>query len=365
MLPTFGCPHYDDSTKTSLARCVAGKRDSLGSEADRVKKSADSSIGSRTLSSRGPYLEDLELLLDVTRVGSLGRAAQLHHISQPAASARISRLERLLRIRILERLPSGSRLTTEGTVVANWARNILEAVESLLSSAAALAAHQEVRLRIASSRTIAEYLLPPWLTALHDASEQLTVALTVSNSEECLDALRRGEVDIVLVSLKPEPPLETRVIGRSELVVVVSPQHPWATEKKVVSHETLAGMPMLVRERGTGTRAALEKLFKQNGSPMPDLVEIPSPAALKAAVMTSNVPAVISSLSVERELMSGTLRKVPIEQSAALQTTLYAAWQGPDRDGRRAQLLSVILRSKKPTADGNEANTCHDAGHGP
>lgn len=185
------------------------------------------------------------------------------------------------------------------------------------------------------------------------------------NSEECLDALRRGEVDIVLVSLKPEPPLETRVIGRSELVVVVSPQHPWATEKKVVSHETLAGMPMLVRERGTGTRAALEKLFKQNGSPMPDLVEIPSPAALKAAVMTSNVPAVISSLSVERELMSGTLRKVPIEQSAALQTTLYAAWQGPDRDGRRAQLLSVILRSKKPTADGNEANTCHDAGHGP
>lgn len=73
------------------------------------------------LSARVSDLMPFDLLLSVARLGSLGRAAEAHGISQPAASSRLRRLERQLGLVLIERSARGSRLTPQGVLVAGWA----------------------------------------------------------------------------------------------------------------------------------------------------------------------------------------------------------------------------------------------------
>ena len=107
-------------------------------------------------------LTGFDLLLTVARLGSLGRAAAEHGISQPAASARMRQLEGQLRLALIERSPRGSRLTPAGALVADWAQAAWTR-RALDAGVTALRREHESRLRIAASLTVAEYLLPAWL----------------------------------------------------------------------------------------------------------------------------------------------------------------------------------------------------------
>jgi DNA-binding transcriptional LysR family regulator len=93
-----------------------------------------------SLPDRVSDLMPFDLLLSVARLGSLGLAAAEHGISQPAASARIRRLERQLGVTLIERSPRGSRLTADGALVAEWAQAAVEAAAALGGGVASLLA---------------------------------------------------------------------------------------------------------------------------------------------------------------------------------------------------------------------------------
>src|ERR1700748_2804550 len=134
------------------------------------------------LPARVSDLTGFDLLLSVARTGSIGRAAAEHGVSQPAASTRMRLLEGQLGLALIERSPRGSKLTPAGALVAGggrgrggppagalvagWAQSAVDAAESLDAGLTALRRERDSRLRIAASMTVAEYLLPAWLTAL-------------------------------------------------------------------------------------------------------------------------------------------------------------------------------------------------------
>ena len=107
-----------------------------------------------------PDLTALDLLVSVGKLGSISAAAQAQGITQPAASMRLSALERRLKIQLLERATTGARLTPAGMATAEWAATVLADMQSLLVGVAALLAEQGSRLRVAASLTVAEYLIP-------------------------------------------------------------------------------------------------------------------------------------------------------------------------------------------------------------
>src|SRR5437016_778824 len=146
-----------------------------------------------------PELMALDLLVSVAETGSLGRAAQRHGITQPAASMRISTLERHLRLILLERGPTGSRLTQAGAAVVDWSMPVLDAARALLSGVAALHADHRGRLSIAASMTIADHRVPGWLVALHTAAPDTKVALRVGNSQQVVDMVLHGEAELGFV----------------------------------------------------------------------------------------------------------------------------------------------------------------------
>lgn len=133
-------------------------------------------------SARLPDLDSLDLFVDVVRLGSLSRAAAAHGISQPSASLRLRALERRLGVTLLERTPAGSIPAAAGTLVAEWATTVLEAVATLVAGAGALRARAAGKVRIAASYTVAEHLLPGWLARLRLQYPEAVPELEVMNS---------------------------------------------------------------------------------------------------------------------------------------------------------------------------------------
>jgi DNA-binding transcriptional LysR family regulator len=288
---------------------------------------------------RFPDLEALDLFVSVVECGSLSQAARAHGISQPSGSARIDRLERCLGLRLLRRTPAGSVPTDNGVKVAAWARDLLGSAAGFHTAVDALRAGNGQRLRLAASYTIAEYVLPAWLSAL--AEDLPPVELSVANSTLVSERVGAGGVHLGFVEGATVPPrLERRTVGRDELVVVVAPGHPWARRRQPLRARELAGARLVMRERGSGTREVLEQLLAHHASTPPamPLMELGSTTAVKAAVLDGSGPAVLSRLTVQAEIEARLLVAVPVE-GIPLSRTLRVVWRGGDRLSRGAALL--------------------------
>lgn len=269
------------------------------------------------------------MLLSVARLGSLGKAAEEHGVTQPAVSSRINRMEHLLGLPLIERTAQGSGLTSAGSLVVDWARQVVEAAASLERGVDALRAESQDRIRIAASMTVAEYLMPSWLVTAHHEQPDLGIALQLANSAEVARLVGSGLVDVGYVEGPGRPRgLRGEVIGRDQLQVIVGREHPWARRRRPLSARELADTPLIQRERGSGTRSTLNRaMVRSLGSDQvaPPLMELTSTTAIKAAVENGLAPAVISSIAVADAIRHGRLVAVPVKD-LDLSRTLRAVW---------------------------------------
>ncbi|MEV1174491.1 LysR family transcriptional regulator [Nonomuraea sp. NPDC049784] len=293
-----------------------------------------------------PDLDSLKLLVDVGELGSLGQAAKLAGIAQPSASKRIAQLERRLGLPLLERTPRGSTLTAEGKMVAGWAAQVLAAAQQLMRAAEAVRHSEAAHLRVASSMTVAEYLVPRWLGEFQSREPGVQVGLDVLNSADvaALVLAGTGAVELGFVEGPYVPDgLASRVVGTDRLVVVVAPGHPWTRRRTVLRGAELAATPLVVRERGSGTRETLDVAFAGHHRASPRL-ELGSNSAVKGAAQAGAAPAVLSGYAVEAELATGRLVEVPLA-GLNLVRNLRAVWRrGRPLAGPAATLLAIASR---------------------
>jgi DNA-binding transcriptional LysR family regulator len=295
-----------------------------------------------------PDLDSLRLLVLVGEHGSLGKAAAELGVAQPSASKRLATLERQLRLVLVDRTRRGSALTPAGRMVCGWAHRVLGALDDLLTGAEALRARQGAALRVAASMTVAEHLAPLWIGELRKADPELYVALQVSNSETVIELARSGDVDLGFIESPGTPSnLSTRRVATDRLVVVVSPSHPWARRHKPLSTAELSRVPLVVRERGSGTRETVERALRRAGTgPIVPLTELGSAAAVRGAVIAGTGPAAMSELAVAADLAEGRLVEVPVE-GLDLRRTLRAVWPlGRKLVGPAATLLFAATRRR-------------------
>jgi DNA-binding transcriptional LysR family regulator len=289
-----------------------------------------------------------DLLLSVARLGSLGLAAAEHGISQPAASTRIRRLERQLGIPLIERSPRGSHLTPDGKLVAEWAQAAIDAAAALDAGVTSLQTRSDAVLRVAASMTVAEYLLPGWLTVLRTHAPETAVALTAGNSAEVAAAVLGGGADLGFVEGPDLPPgLASRQVGADRLTVVVPAGHRWERRRSGITAAELAATPMVAREPGSGTRRYLEEALRVRTDldRVPLVAELSSTTAIKSAVAAGIGPAVLSSLAVAPELAAGTLRAVKLID-LDLSRRLLAIWaEGRQLIGPAADLRAIAVRT--------------------
>ncbi|GEL20082.1 LysR family transcriptional regulator [Pseudonocardia asaccharolytica] len=297
-----------------------------------------------------PQLADLDLLLSVNRLGSLGKAAKEHGVSQPAASVRIRAMERRLGLRLLERSPSGSQFTPAGIALAKWAQSAVDAVSQLMECSAILTDRGSGSLRISACLTTAEYLVPRWVTGLRAQLSDVSVCVQANDARTVLENARSGKIDLGFVGIRGRhPDLHQRVVGHDELVVVVSPDHPWAHRQVPLSPAELAVGRLVLREQGSGTRQVLRQglgeLWRDSA-----YIEFPSTTAIKEAVAEGAGAGVLSRLATAREIDEGRLVRVPVA-GIKLTRRLWAVWDKRSELGAPARaLLELAAREQRAAA---------------
>ncbi|MGN6414193.1 LysR family transcriptional regulator [Flexivirga sp.] len=289
-----------------------------------------------------PDLSALELLVAVADHGSLSAGARATGVAQPNASRSIARLERHLGITLLHRSTAGSTLTDSGLLVVEWSRSVMQAARELAEGATSLATDSSESLVVAASQTIAEHLLPSWLATLRETQPQVRIEIHVHNTHDVLSDLLEARCDLGFIE-GPQPPrgVNHLVVAHDELVLVVTPRHPWAGRREPVTADELWITPLVVREPGSGTRVALDEAL---GAPAQPAVELASNAAVRVSVQSGTAPAVLSRLAVSDALATGALLEVPT--TLRLHRQLRAVWTGPRRlRGPAAELVAIAGRA--------------------
>ncbi|MEF9915566.1 LysR substrate-binding domain-containing protein [Streptomyces sp. P5-A9] len=295
-----------------------------------------------------PDVEALRLLVLVGELGSLGKAAGELGITQPSASKRLSTLERRLGLSLTDRTRRGSSLTPDGQVVVSRAQRVLDELTALMASAEAQRSKADAMLRVAASMTVAEYLAPVWISELCQSHPELRVGLQVTNSEHVPELLRSGNVELGFIESPHVPPgLASTTVATDRLIVVVAPAHPWARRRGPLTAQELAATPLVVRERGSGTRIALEDALRRaGGADANPLLELGSATAVRGAVIAGYGPAVISEMAVRTDVADGRLVRVSVE-GVELRRALRAVWPaGRSLIGPAAELLALATRSR-------------------
>lgn len=273
------------------------------------------------MAAASPTLEQLRALVEIARCGGIAAAARAIGISQQALSGRIRSLEQVVGVPVLFRSATGSSLTPAGTLIASWADDLLSAADRLDEGIRSLLHNRAARIRVAASQTVAEALLPRWLLGLRAEEEtaglpMTTVELVTDNSTGVVDRVRRRDADLGFIESPLVPgDLDVVPVGVDELVAVVAPRHPWAGLDTPLPLQELARTPLVVRERGSGTRDALEQLLTQRLGvhAAEPAVELATTAAIRSAIISGLAPGVLSRLLVRDDLVLGRLVAVPVD----------------------------------------------------
>lgn len=301
----------------------------------------------------GPAMMDwvqipaLRLVAALSDAPSVGAAARRIGMAQPNASRTIALMERRTGVRIIERSPRGSTLTQDGRLVVSWAQEALASVERFTLATQALVDNGTAKVSVGASQTMAEYLAPLWISRLRRTHPRVTVVLHMHNSEQVIEGVTGGKFDIGFIE-SPDVPRHLNVanILEDQLEIVVSPDHEWASlvgRGAHLSMENLAASPLVVREKGSGTRALIDDALHQHDRAQP-VSELNSTSAIIRAARQGLGPAVLSRLAAEEEINSGRLVSVPV-CGVALTRILRAVWAGPAQlTGSPAHILETALR---------------------
>ena len=300
-----------------------------------------------------PDLPALDLLVSVAELGSVGKAAAAHGISQPSASARLSRLERQLGVPVLVRGARGSTLTPAGEAVLTWAAGVVDAARTLTNGVRTLRESADARLRVAASLTVAEYLMPPWLMALRRVHPEVEVAATVANSHGVCEQVRGGRADVGFVESPTVPPGFTSLqVGHDRLALVVATSYPLAARATAgLLPRDLPGLPLLLREPGSGTRETFLDALRValgNGEPqLPHAVELGSTSTIVATARAGGGVGVVSARAVNTDVAAGTLVEVPVHDFRA-ERPFTALWLGTRPTPLAAELVALARTATRP-----------------
>ncbi|GAA1714900.1 LysR family transcriptional regulator [Propioniferax innocua] len=290
-----------------------------------------------------PELIALKVLVAVADHGSMSAAAREVGMAQPNASRSLSTLERRLGLRLLNRSTTGSVPTPEGYLVVEWARQVLDEVDALVANATALHDADGGRLSVVASQTIAEHLLPGWLTRFRSVHPEVQLQVGVENTDGVLAQLHSGACEIGFIEGPlPHGSAHAQIVAHDELVLVVSPDHRWAQRDEPIAAEQLLDGILITRESGSGTRRVLDDALPHPVTPQ---MELNSNTAVRVAVTAGAGPAVLSHLAVRDALRAGQLIALPVA-GASFRRPLRAVWSGPQHLGEHATTL-VRLASER------------------
>ncbi len=251
-------------------------------------------------------LRQLRVFVAVAKHASFARAAEEMHLSQPAISMQVKELESAVELPLFERSGRRVRLTMPGEYLLVYARRVLATLKEGGDMMAKLRKVQGGRITIGMVST-AEYFLPRLLARFRAQHPGVELRLALGNREGLSRLLHDNEVDLAVMG-RPPRELDTRgePFAAHPLAIVAAPEHP-LVRRREIAPKALDGEAFIVREPGSGTRAAMEDFLREHRVSVSPIMEMSSNETIKQAVIAGMGLAFVSLHTVALELAAGQL----------------------------------------------------------
>jgi molybdate transport repressor ModE-like protein len=265
----------------------------------------------------------LRLLVELGRRGSISAAADACGVGQPSATKHLQTLEAAVGEKLVERHGRASRLTDAGEVVATHGARVLDTLEGMQDDLRALSGAERGTLTLAASTTPGSYVLPSILQCFADAHPDVDVDVVIGSSAWVGEQVARRDVSLGLAGEMDLPEgVAAEPFLDDELVGIAAPDR-LRMRRGRASLNDLAGETLLVRERGSSTRAVADRQLARVGYRPAKRWELDSNEAIKRSVEAGLGVGFVSRLVVADELERGELVEFRVDGAERMRRSVY------------------------------------------
>lgn len=285
---------------------------------------------------------------------SFRKAAEELFLTQPAVSLQIKALEEDLGVQLFDRTGSRIALTPAGVTLLDYAQRVHALLVQAEQQVTALSGEHAGHLALGASTTIAQYVLPRLLSGFCREHPRVQPSLISGNTEHIVAAILQQQIALGFI----EGPTHSRDVKTEpflvdELVLIAPAAHEWA-ERGSISAEELPTAPLLMRERGSGSRRVLELALERHHIKRTSLriaMDLDSTEAIKSAVEAGLGAGFVSRWAIAKDLRNGkSFKIVPVESLRIRREFLIAYASSPGPQGLAQEFRRFVLSAVKPSA---------------
>lgn len=248
----------------------------------------------------------------VRRHGSIRKASEALHVASSAVSRQMLKLEEELGVTLLERSPSGVRLTQEGEIFSQFVDRTISDMNQTLNMLDKVKTESTNKISIAAQESVVAEFLPTVLLQFNDQFPEMETTFTTTSGKKLIGLLNNGEADIAII-FDPQPDKNTQLLITQELRVkaVMATTHPLAREK-TITLDQCADYPLILPDNSWPLRDKLDKLLEQN-TLRPNILTSSNSVAFIRRMLTSELCVGFqTAVGIERQVNEGAFITIPL-----------------------------------------------------
>lgn len=289
-------------------------------------------------------LNQLQVFLKVTETKSVTKAAEALHLTQPAVSIQLRNFQDQFDIPLTEVVGRKIYITDFGKEIAVAAESILQQVAAINQKTHSYKGQLTGKLKL-SIVTTGKYLMPYLLAPFVKQHRNLELTMDVTNRKHVVESLEHNKIDFAMLSFLPSAPAVEKVdLMENKLFLVGSGEQKF--KKKTHPKSILKELPLIFREKGSGTRMAMEDYIDRNNLAIAPKLELTSNGAVKEAVISGLGYSIMPLIGIKNELASGSLQIIQVN-GFPIKTMWRLVWlKGKKHSPVAAAFLEHIRKEK-------------------
>ncbi len=268
-------------------------------------------------------LNQLQIFLKIAQTQSVTKASEELHLTQPAVSIQLKKLQDQFDIPLTEVVGRKIYITDFGKEIAAAAENIINQVYAINYKTLAYKGQLTGRLKISVVST-GKYVMPYFLAAFMKQHTGIELLMDVTNKNLVMESLENNEVDFALVSVLPT----TLHIDKLDLLqnkLYLVGNAGTKVRKTLNSKDIFKELPFIFREKGSGTRQTMERFFELNNLSVLKKMELTSNEAVKQALLAGLGYSIMPLIGIRNELHNKELQIIPVK-GLPIKTTWSLIW---------------------------------------
>jgi DNA-binding transcriptional LysR family regulator len=289
-------------------------------------------------------LNQLQIFLKIVKTQSVTKAAEELHLTQPAVSIQLRNFQDQFDIPLTEVIGRKIYITDFGYEIAQAAENIIDQVHAIDYKTLAYKGKLSGKLKISIVST-GKYIMPYFLADFMKEHSGIELLIDVTNKNSVIESLEKNEVDFALVSILPTKlSIEKLDLLQNKLYLVGSTNTKF--EKQIKSKDLFKDLPLIFRERGSGTRQTMENFFDRNAISVLNKMELTSNEAVKQALLAGLGYSIMPLIGIKNELRNNELQIIPVKGLPIITNWSLIWLKGKKHSPISQSLLNYIEKEK-------------------